>query len=345
MGPVGVVAHSGSAQDVRRLTSLARTVDVHERVNVLARVLAGIGASSSAEVLHLSEPTRLVERATAALRALGDAPRPECRPANAVPAVDARGTRAAVGAMRDAGAACLVTLGGDGTNRAVAAAWPEALLVPLPGGTNNAFATDVDPTAAGMAAGIVAEGRDSLAGGVRRTPRISVAVEGRPPEIALIDIVLVRDEWLGAHAIWDPGRLVEAVVTRADPACPGLCGVAGMLAPDGMGAAGGLHLRFGPRGRPVVAPLGPGRLVPVPVEGVRPLARGEAISLRGPGALALDGERELLLAPGERATVSVAPEGPWVLDVGRLLRARAERADLRVPDDQLDPARPIPGGH
>jgi len=67
MSVVGLVTHSGAAQDVRRITSLARTIDVHERVNVTARILAGLAAVPGVRVLHLDEPTRLVERALAAL--------------------------------------------------------------------------------------------------------------------------------------------------------------------------------------------------------------------------------------------------------------------------------------
>ena len=70
---VGVVTHSGAAQDVRRITSLARTIDVHERVNVTARILAGLAAVTGVRVLYLSEPTRLVERALASLAALPEA--------------------------------------------------------------------------------------------------------------------------------------------------------------------------------------------------------------------------------------------------------------------------------
>ena len=55
-----------------RITSLARTIDVHERVNVTARVLAGLAAVPGVQV-YLSQPNRLVERALALLAALPEA--------------------------------------------------------------------------------------------------------------------------------------------------------------------------------------------------------------------------------------------------------------------------------
>ena len=59
-----------------------------------------------------------------------------------------------------------MTYGGDGTNRAVAAGWPDAVMIPLAGGTNNAFAQRVDPTAAGLAAALYATDADAFAADV-----------------------------------------------------------------------------------------------------------------------------------------------------------------------------------
>ena len=203
---VGLIAHCGAAQDVRRLTSLARTIDLHERVNVVARVLAGLAATPAVRVRYLDEPTRVVERALAMLAASGATGPLDARPAGPTAARDAAGTRAVAASLAGEGAACVVTYGGDGTNRAVAAGWPDAVIVPLPGGTNNAFALCVDPTAAGLAAGLYATGTERFAASARATLRLSIALDGRPAETAISDATLVTDEWVGAHAIWSrPG--------------------------------------------------------------------------------------------------------------------------------------------
>ncbi len=209
MAIVGLISHSGAAQDVRRLTSLARTIDVHERVNVAARILAGLAAAPDVSVRYLDEPTRVVERAIAMLAGLGDGASPDARPVGPPGARDAAGTRAASAALAATGAGCVVTHGGDGTNRAVVCGWPDAVIVPLPGGTNNAFARCVDPTAAGLAAGLYATEPDRFAPNVRAATRLSIAIDGHAVETAMIDVALVSDEWLGARAIWEPSRLVE----------------------------------------------------------------------------------------------------------------------------------------
>ena len=339
------MVHSGAAQDVRRLTSLARTIDVHERVNLTARVLAGLAAAGIREVLYMPEPTRVAERARAVLAAQirGD-PGAALVGAMAGEARDAHGTVACAKALAASSVPCVVTLGGDGTNRAVAAGWPDVVFVPLPGGTNNAFATCVDPPAAGLAAGLYARDPSRWKPHVGRVPRLDVALDGDGTTMALVDIALVRDEWVGAHAIWDPSRLVEAVVTRGDPSVTGLAGVAGMVKPFGADVPGALHLRFGGH-RPVLAPLGPGQMVPIAVEEWRMLHPGERVTLRGPGALAVDGERQVVLRAGESAEVRLIAAGPGVLDVSGLLRSlAAEGRGPPPPTGTEERPRPTEGG-
>ena len=256
MSTVGLVVNPGASRDVRRLTSLARTIDANEQVNTVARVLCGLAAGGVEAVLFMPEPSHVVERARdvlAATSAAGARMRLDLRPG---PARRRRLCDDAAGNARPPpppsptpGAACLVTLGGDGTNRAVAMGWPDAVLIPLAGGTNNAFGTRIDPTAAGVR-GRPVRGRSVAPRGrtSRRRPRLDVAIDGRVT-IALVDLAVVRDGWIGAHAIWDPDLLVEAIVTRSDPTVPGLAGVAGTVHPLGDGDLLALHLAFGRSGR------------------------------------------------------------------------------------------------
>src|SRR5207237_3926226 len=86
-------------------------------------------------------------------------------------------------------AGCIITLGGDGTNRAVAMGCGTVPLVPISTGTNNVFPTFMEGTIAGMAAGLVAMGHIS-ASTLRRTPRLAALVNGKGKERALIEEVL-----------------------------------------------------------------------------------------------------------------------------------------------------------
>jgi hypothetical protein len=357
---VGLIVNANASRDVRRLTSLARTIDVHERVNTVARVLGGLAGGRAETVLFMPEPARVVERALDELavidpekarsgldlRAVQFADGPE--------AMDASGTARAAAAMAEAGVECLVTIGGDGTNRAVVDGWPSAVLVPLPGGTNNAFATPIDPTAAGLAAALYAAEPERYAGQVRQAPILKVRLDDRLPAttFALVDVVLVRGSWVGARAMWDPALLVEAVVARSDPALTGMAGISGMLDPFDGPPPRALHLRFGPAGSALTGPLGPGQLVEIGIEDWRVLGLGEPVTLGRPAGsglpagsdasllsarpaadqpltLAFDGEREIVLLPGQRAHVHLAADGPHVLDAQGVLRAASRAGALR----------------
>jgi ATP-NAD kinase N-terminal domain len=340
MSTVGLVVNPGASRDVRRLTSLARTIDANEQANTVARVLCGLAAGSVEAVLYMPEPSHIVERARDVLAAtLGAATtaRLDLRP---IPlggdgqANDAAGTTAAAAALADAGVACLVTVGGDGTNRAVVMGWPDAVLVPLAGGTNNAFGTRLDPTAAGYGAALYSADPSFHRMHVVTRPRLDVEFGGRAT-IALVDLAVVRDGWVGTHAIWDPDLLVEAIVTRSDPTVPGMAGVAGTVHPLGEGELQALHLRFDRSGTPVLAPLGPGQLVPVRVGSWHTLGPGVTVVMpdrragaTSPVILAFDGEREITLESDETAEVRLVADGPRVLDAAALLRQVASEGRL-----------------
>lgn len=326
---VGLVVNAAASRDVRRLTSLARTVDVHERVNVVARVLRGLAAAGVDDAFYMVEPCHVVERAWALLAgtpaSTGRAPslRPVC---GGLPAIDAAATARAAEALRDADVPCVISVGGDGTHRAVARGWPDAVLVPHAGGTNNAFAAGADPSVVGLAAGVFAADPARWAHHIRPSSKLDVVQDGGRSTSALVDVAVVDEAWVGSHAVWDPLLLREAVLARSDPTVSGLAGVGGMLHPI-VSDASGLHIRFGAGGTSVLAPLGPGQLHVVPVASWAVLASGDEVVVGGGEhvALAFDGEREVVLHRGERARVCLVDGGPGVLDVAGLAWAGAEQ--------------------
>lgn len=208
------------------------------------------------------------------------------------------------------GTRAIITLGGDGTNRLVASAAGSVPLMPLSTGTNNAFPTWVEPTIAGLAAGRVALGATA---GLRREKRLVVVVGGRS-ENALVDAALLRGDYTGAGAIWDPEAVRELVAVQGLPHAIGLSAVVGQVSPLDRSEPGGVHLRFGP-GRAVRAAIAPGRFETLTVAEARRVGFGAPVELGpGPGVVALDGERMLTVPPGVRPLVRVEPDGPVVID-------------------------------
>jgi hypothetical protein len=212
-------------------------------------------------------------------------------------------------------------------------------------GTNNVFSRMVEATLAGLAAGFVATGRAPLAESARRAKRISLEIAGEKPDLALIDAVLTQDRFVGARALLDAERLVLALLTRAEAAGVGITAIGGLLAPLAEHEDAALLLEFGAGGASVHAPIAPGLFQDVAVRSARRVAFGEPIEVCGAGALAFDGERERVLAPGQAAELRVARDGPWVIDVVAVL-ARAARECWLVSGDWASfvraSARPAP---
>ena len=309
---VGFVANPASGKDIRRITARASVFDNQEKTAMVRRCLIGVRALSDAPIRYLADANRLVESALAELGIDAEAVDVEV-------ARNATDTTNAARALRGAGA--VVTLGGDGTNRAFAKGWLDAPLIPLSTGTNNAFPVMREATTAGAAAGLLASRRVPLEAVAERAKVIHAAIEGEAPDIALIDAVLTTDRFVGARALDDPAKLVAAMLTRADPAGVGMTSVGGFAYPLSKHEDAALILAFdGSSRRRVVAALAPGRFESIGLAATRCAALGETMQLTGPGVLALDGERERVLGPGQKTTLCTLRDGPWVVDVAKVLK-------------------------
>jgi hypothetical protein len=250
--------------------------------------------------------------------------------------------------LRDLGAACIITLGGDGTVRAVSKGAGEVPILPISTGTNNIVPTMIDGTVAGLAAGALATGivaRDTVAS---RHKWLQVMPQDGDEDRALVDVAVVRGRFTGARALWAVEDLRRIIVTRADPSTVGISALAGAVYPLAPSEPKGLALTLTATddeyaGRRVRGLLGPGLIVEARIRELRLLDIGETLTIAAdsvgtdsivsegnasksvvPDALvlALDGEREIALRPGQRALIRLRDDGPWLVD------ARAALVDL-----------------
>jgi hypothetical protein len=324
---VGILANPMSGRDVRRLAARASTTTPEIKRDQVARATIGAVAGGAKRLLVIAEPFRI---SVAAVENLAlDA---EIEVLDVGATLSAADSRRAAQAMREAGCGALVALGGDGTQRAVAQAWPDAPLVPLSTGTNNVFPLHVEASAAGLAAGLVASGRLPLAELARASKTVRVEIDGEPPDLALIDAALLVDDAVGNYMPFEPGRLRTLVLARAEPAAVGMSPIGGLLEPCGADDEFGVVVTCGgpeDAGRSLLAPVSPGLFRPVRIRDVRRIAFGEAVEVEGPGVLAFDGDRERPLAAGQRARLTLRRDGPQVIDVAATL-ARAAREGLML---------------
>ncbi len=324
---VGLIVNPFSGRDVRRLVAPAGSLTNHERMTMVQCVLGGLYAAGVRQVLFMPEPYALVPRAAAHVPDL------IVRPALEGPAVTPADTVRSAAAMTAAGVVVIITVGGDGTDRLTALGAGATPLLPLPAGTNNAFADPVEPTAAGIAAGMVARGgrRAAIrAGVIRRRKRIRVSVGGRD-EDALVDAVATSSPAVGARALWDPAHVRALMVTQAMPGALGLSSLVAALLPITRHEPRGAFVEMGP-GITISALLAPGMVTTAEVRSVRPVPVGATVHF-GPcsGTLSLDGERAFELR-NEIVPLALAADGPWVVDAERALWW-AQRVGLFVTRD------------
>lgn len=322
MTTVGIIANPASGKDIRRLVAHGSVFDNEEKVNVVRRVLLGLQAVGVERVLYMPDSYTIGERAA---RRLGNL---SCRlaPVEMQPRFKQSDSTQAAALMVAAGAGCIVTLGGDGTNRAVSKACGDVPLVAISTGTNNVFPTMIEGTLAGIAAGLVARGQVQGAPAIQRTPQLEIIHNGDTVDSALIDAAVYADLFVGARAIWDMQRVHCIALSSVRRGVIGLASVAAAL--PAVDEQHGILIRIGAGGTPIMAPIAPGIIREVPVLDTQPLVAGQPVALEyAPAMIALDGEREVTVKPGDQMAVQVTHAGPNVVDVVATLAA-AGRADL-----------------
>src|SRR5450759_5922170 len=288
---VGIIANPASGRDIRRLVAHGTVFDNNEKTAIVRRVLLGLEAVGIRRVAYMPEHDfGILPRALSELH--GHSLQLEAFPLEMpVLGTSADSTRAAQ-LLAELEAGCIITLGGDGTNRAVAQGCGTVPLVPISTGTNNVFPTMIDGTIAGLAAGLFAMGAVDRDAACRQTKRVEVVTAGGD-DCALIDAAVCLDHVTGARAVWDPRRVRAVVMARADPWAVGLSSIGGRLCGVSDDDPLGLYVELG-RGPLVTCVLAPGLVVEVPIAGWRTLALDEEVALDvGHGTIALDGERQL----------------------------------------------------
>jgi hypothetical protein len=316
---VGIIANPQSGKDIRRISAFGFLSNNYEKVNIIQRVLLGLDSTGVRRVFYMPEPFGIVQKAAEALN-LSLKVIPLKMELEYGPADSSNAARL----MEDRGVRCIVTLGGDGTNRAVVKGLARTPLLPISAGTNNVFPLYIDGTIAGVAAGMFARMDAEAPSTVCRKKRISVSKDGREVDLALIDAAICLDSFVGSKAIVDISRVEALVIGEVRTEVIGLAAIASFLCSAELGAEEGLHVVLSHNGRPtltVKAPIAPGLIVAIPVAGWRKIGVGETVDVApGDSVIALDGEREIEVARDGGYSISLSAEGPCVVDVAGTLR-------------------------
>ena len=320
MATVGIIANPASGKDIRRLVALGLTVDNNEKGNIVRRVLTGLQAAGIDQVVFMPDYFAMGRKAIEGLHLNVPVSILEMR---------MRGTQQdstdAARLMAEMGVDCIITLGGDGTNRAVAKGCGDVPLVPISTGTNNVFPFMIEGTLAGLAAGVVARRIRPVEEVTARTKCLDILRDGQPIDLALIDVVVYDGRFLASKAIWDVSKIRAMVLARAEASSIGLSSVGGNLHCSERSKHYGVALRLGQGPVQVTAPIAPGLIEPVAITAYQVLSIGDSVEVMDkPSLLALDGEREIEVEPEMQMSVRLSDRGPLVVDVGLALHEAAQ---------------------
>ena len=216
---VAICVNPMSGRDVRRLAALATNMTHEAKRDIVARIAAGAAAWGATDIYVAKEPFRI---AAAALEHLDIAARVHLLD-NPIrnSAVD---TETNILSFLEQGCRVIVSLGGDGTNRAIVRALEKAVadpalkelaadvhLLALSTGTNNVFPVLAEPTIAGMVAALQATSQLSEPALKRRAKVLHVTGQRASekahelPDVGLIDAVLLRQDHVGNLLPYDAG--------------------------------------------------------------------------------------------------------------------------------------------
>ncbi len=334
---VGLIVNPVAGRDIRRLTGGASVSSNYAKRRTAHCVLEGLRIADDSEVLIMPDNVGLADRIVA------DAPEDLTIDVLDMPVMDSgRDTRTAAERFSTA-ADSVVVLGGDGTNRDVAAGIGDVPVVSISTGTNNVVPEAVDGTIAGIAAGFVATGAVPVSDTTIRHGTVEAVVDDGTEKRRLRGLAtlgVLDQQFVGTRAILDPQDVLGGVVSRASPAEIGLSAIAGVFETHRPDEPGGIGFRLGDgsessrddeSSQEVRAVTVPGVVSSVSVSEYCRLDDGEAFAFDvSSGVVSADGERELEVRD---ASVRLRPvsDGPRLVRIERVVeRAGAEgyfRAD------------------
>ena len=315
MSMVGIIANPASGKDIRRLVAYGSIFDNQEKIRIVRRLLMGFQAAGIQRIAYMPDYHGIVERALDGLQVDLSAERLQFDTK-----ADQRDSIKAAQLLAQQGSGCIVTLGGDGTNRVVAKGAGQVPILPLSTGTNNVFPYMIEATVAGLAAGMIATGKVSRKEGTFQSTRLEVVIEGEVVDIALVDAVVSTDVFIGSRAIWKMDKIKQVFLNRTSPASIGFSSIGGMLRSIAAQEPVSMHLKLGNNGQPVTAPIAPGIIETVSVKDVQLMAVGVSEEIHfAPSVVALDGEREVEIKKAQKAAIRLSADGPLVVDVERTM--------------------------
>ena len=321
MPKVGIIANPVSARDIRRIVSHAGNLPINDRANIVLRMLTGLSAVGVDQVYVMPENGGI---RTQLMRTIEREERMGVRRFPSVTYIEmpvtctSQDSAEAARQMNDLGVGAIVVLGGDGTNRVVVSGCGNTPIAGVSTGTNNAFPEFREPTVTGLAVGLAVAGQVPCEHAYNYNKRFEVKVNDER-EIALVDVAVVADRFVGARAIWKTDSFRDLFVTFGLPDGIGMSSIVGLLEPLRRETPEGRRVRLAPieeAAFTISAPIAPGLIEQVGINSVETVRPDEFYSPGvSAGSLALDGEREMTFSEIDDVSIRLQPDAFRTINV------------------------------
>jgi hypothetical protein len=174
-----------------------------------------------------------------------------------------------------------------------------------------------------------------------------VSINGRR-EIALVDVAIVRERFIGTRAIWKADGFRELFVTFGEPGGIGMSSIVGLVAPVKRNEPFGRRILLAPASEApftLQAPIAPGLIEPIGIVEVGKLAFDEPARLSvDAGSIALDGEREIVFSEADDITVTLRAAAFKTIDVAAVMVHAASNGCFVAPRGPSRSFEQIQGG-
>jgi predicted polyphosphate/ATP-dependent NAD kinase len=331
---VGIIANPVSARDIRRIVSHAGNLPINDRANIVLRMLTGLATVGVDEVVIMPENggirTQLMRTIDRESR-MGLRRFPKVSYLEMPVTATADDSAEAARRMNAEGVGAIVVLGGDGTNRVVVANSGNTPIAGVSTGTNNAFPELREPTITGLAVGLAVTGQVPCEYAYADNKLLEVAVNDKR-EIALVDVAVVAERFVGARAIWKTENFRDLFTTFGLPEGIGMSSIVGLLAPLDRQTPEGRRIRLLPLDKAksrITAPIAPGLIEEVGICGVEKMEPNvlflPSVSV---GSIALDGERELTFSETDDVSIRLKTDAFRTVNVPACMAYAARRGLL-----------------
>lgn len=320
MTTIGIIANPMAGKDIRRLVAHGRYVSNHEKINTLRRLFVGLDAIGVEQVLMMPDYDGISSNCMAYK---SNNLKIELLKMQLMD-TEIDSTNAAK-LLKDLEVDCIITLGGDGTNRAVSKGCTTIPLLPISTGTNNVFPEHVEGTIAGIAAGLISKKLVDIKKSTYKSKMLEVWIDKSLKDIALVDIAVSFTNSLGAKAIWTTSELSELFVIKSKPTATGLSSIAYMLSGDQLNEDKGIYIKISTvNANNLKVPLAPGLVKSVPIENWNYIGINEKINiLKSSCILALDGERTISVKSTSQIQIVLKRDGPLVISTDKVMEQAA----------------------